>query len=238
MEMTAEEIQCYFILKKDILMQEDTTMWARFPNDLMSNKDLTVSAKFVYVHMLWRYMHFSKVLKMPYRESQDQIADACSLGRTCVVACIKVLCEAGFIEKKTFKCSPVISFNTYVVKDVYNVYPVDEAPDDVRNQHVPVAVRQEGWVTDFELTDDFLKSDDFLRTQEWREMRQRVFIRDGNYCRCCGAKPGLEVFLCVDHIKPRKTHPDLALDEDNLQVLCNECNGGKLNWHDTDWRQK
>ena len=42
--------------------------------------------------------------------------------------------------------------------------------------------------------------------------------------------------LNVDHIKPRKKYPKLALDVDNLQVLCNECNHGKGNRDDTDWR--
>lgn len=41
----------------------------------------------------------------------------------------------------------------------------------------------------------------------------------------------------VDHIKPRKTHPHLALDPSNLQVLCDVCNHGKGNWDKTDWRK-
>jgi 5-methylcytosine-specific restriction endonuclease McrA len=40
----------------------------------------------------------------------------------------------------------------------------------------------------------------------------------------------------VDHIKPRKTHPHLALDFDNLQILCEDDNHGKANWDSTDWR--
>lgn len=55
-------------------------------------------------------------------------------------------------------------------------------------------------------------------------------------CMCCGASAGAGVYLCVDHIKPRKTHPELALELSNLQILCNKCNHGKGNWSTTDWR--
>lgn len=41
----------------------------------------------------------------------------------------------------------------------------------------------------------------------------------------------------VDHIKPRKTHPWLALAASNLQVLCHRCNHGKGNHNTTDFRR-
>ena len=40
----------------------------------------------------------------------------------------------------------------------------------------------------------------------------------------------------VDHIKPRRLYPGLALEKSNLQVLCADCNHGKGNWDQTDWR--
>ena len=39
----------------------------------------------------------------------------------------------------------------------------------------------------------------------------------------------------VDHIKPRRLFPSLALVESNLQVLCEVCNHGKGNWDQTRW---
>ena len=42
----------------------------------------------------------------------------------------------------------------------------------------------------------------------------------------------------VDHIKPRSTHPHLSLDESNLQVLCDDCNVGKSNRYEDDWRKR
>lgn len=39
-------------------------------------------------------------------------------------------------------------------------------------------------------------------------------------------------------MKPRSKYPELALDPDNLQVLCKACNLGKLAWDETDFRPK
>ena len=45
-----------------------------------------------------------------------------------------------------------------------------------------------------------------------------------------------DVPIHVDHIKPRSTHPELALDPNNLQVMCDDCNLGKSNTDQIDWR--
>jgi hypothetical protein len=80
-------------------------------------------------------------------------------------------------------------------------------------------------------------SDAFLFTYEWRQLRMAVLSKRGARCECCGASPkdGVTV-INVDHIKPRRLYPELALVESNLQVLCAACNHGKGNWDQTDWR--
>lgn len=78
--------------------------------------------------------------------------------------------------------------------------------------------------------------DSFLVSFEWRRLRFFVLRKYGARCMCCGASPKTGAVMNVDHIKPRKTHPHLALDENNLQVLCDACNHGKGNWDSTDWR--
>lgn len=83
----------------------------------------------------------------------------------------------------------------------------------------------------------FANTGAFLQSYEWRRVRMVVLKRDGRRCVCCGATPETGAVMNVDHIKPRKTHPELALDESNLQVLCGECNHGKGNWDTTDWRE-
>lgn len=87
-------------------------------------------------------------------------------------------------------------------------------------------------------TNNFIVSDAFLQTYEWRATRMQVLKRDGAICACCGASPANGAIMNVDHIKPRRLFPHLALDISNLQVLCGDCNHGKGNWDQTDWRPK
>lgn len=81
-------------------------------------------------------------------------------------------------------------------------------------------------------------SAEFLQTYEWRKVRLIILKRDGAKCACCGATPDSGAVMNVDHIKPRKRFPHLALDPENLQVLCHDCNHGKGNWDMTDFREK
>jgi 5-methylcytosine-specific restriction endonuclease McrA len=77
----------------------------------------------------------------------------------------------------------------------------------------------------------------FLASYEWRRVRMMALKKHGATCQCCGASPKTGAVMNVDHIKPRRLFPQLALDVDNLQVLCHECNHGKGNWDQTDWRE-
>jgi hypothetical protein len=79
-------------------------------------------------------------------------------------------------------------------------------------------------------------SDSFLSSYDWRKLRMEALKKYGSKCQCCGATPATGAVMNVDHIKPRKFFPELALSLSNLQVLCHECNHGKGNWDQTDWR--
>ncbi len=82
-------------------------------------------------------------------------------------------------------------------------------------------------------------ADSFYRSHRWR--RLRVDALEANRerygmlaCECCGM---VDVgSFHVDHIYPRSTHPELALDPANLQVLCDDCNVGKGTAYTTNWR--
>jgi 5-methylcytosine-specific restriction endonuclease McrA len=82
----------------------------------------------------------------------------------------------------------------------------------------------------------FVTTNAFLESYEWRKLRMEALKLYGPKCMCCGATPATGAVMNVDHIKPRKVFPELALNIRNLQILCHECNHGKGNWDMTDWR--
>lgn len=81
-----------------------------------------------------------------------------------------------------------------------------------------------------------VRSKEFLNTYAWTRLRMHALTLYGRKCMCCGATPDDGAVMNVDHIKPRKTHPELALDIRNVQAICAACNKGKCNEFDTDWR--
>lgn len=78
---------------------------------------------------------------------------------------------------------------------------------------------------------------DFYYSDAWRELRYKILRKFGFKCLSCGMKPP-EVVLHVDHIKPRSKFPELELESDNLQVLCEACNMGKKHHFEDDLRPK
>ena len=73
----------------------------------------------------------------------------------------------------------------------------------------------------------------------WKQLRFRVLKKYGYKCMSCGLSRDEEkVVIHVDHIKPVSIYPELALIEENLQVLCRDCNQGKSNLHQDDLRPK
>ena len=77
----------------------------------------------------------------------------------------------------------------------------------------------------------------FYTTEAWREIRYKVLDIYPAKCMCCGAGSSKSP-LHVDHIKPRSKYPELSLEFNNLQILCEACNIGKSNKSETDFRSK
>lgn len=78
----------------------------------------------------------------------------------------------------------------------------------------------------------------FYATDEWRALRFKVLAANDGRCELCGADKHDGVKLHVDHIEPRSKRPDLELNINNLQILCEDCNLGKSNRDNTDWRKQ
>lgn len=81
-----------------------------------------------------------------------------------------------------------------------------------------------------------IRSDhEFYASWEWAQLRYEVLKKHGPRCMLCGVDSRTHKIV-VDHIKPRKLHPELELEFNNMQVLCDQCNRGKGRHDDTDWR--
>jgi hypothetical protein len=77
----------------------------------------------------------------------------------------------------------------------------------------------------------------FYTSPEWRAVRFQALKASNGCCVLCGRSNRQHaVILHVDHIKPKSKFPELALVLSNLQILCEDCNLGKSNRDDTDWR--
>jgi len=81
-------------------------------------------------------------------------------------------------------------------------------------------------------------SDPFIRSIEWLQLRKEAIAKYGLVCCKCGRENSRKFPINIDHIKPRKLYPELALDIENLQPLCGPCNKAKGNRHQTDYRQR
>ena len=66
------------------------------------------------------------------------------------------------------------------------------------------------------------------------ELKSEIYAIFERQCMCCGAIP--PETIDVDHIKPKSKYPELLLDWDNLQLLCNYCNSKKGNRNEIDYR--
>ena len=72
----------------------------------------------------------------------------------------------------------------------------------------------------------------FYGSRPWARLRFETFRAYGRTCMLCGSKAN----LVVDHIKPRSKFPELQLDPENVQILCNMCNIGKTDVDMSDFR--
>ena len=75
----------------------------------------------------------------------------------------------------------------------------------------------------------------FYPSRAWKQLRLLALRRDHWRCTVCGIHVGGPRRSRVDHIKPARTHPELALTLSNLRVLCPSCDNQS---HREKWRGK
>lgn len=64
----------------------------------------------------------------------------------------------------------------------------------------------------------------FYLSPQWRRARELIFRRDHGLCVRCG-RPG-EIVHHKTHLTPENiSDPEIALGEDNLELLCRDCHG-------------
>lgn len=131
-----------------------------------------------------------------------------------------------------------IQAQRYIQEYALNNYPLACSMDNQINvpRTLPIILHKRPKIR--EVVDVDPTTNAFLESPAWRKLRYKILIRDNHTCLCCGRTPKDGIILNVDHIKPRKKFPGLALALSNLQTLCEDCNAGKGNWDETDWRTK
>lgn len=67
----------------------------------------------------------------------------------------------------------------------------------------------------------------FYSSPEWQLVRDQVIREKGRVCSECGRRIQRSSDVTVDHIRPRSKYPSLALNRQNLRVLCRSCNSSK-----------
>ena len=111
-----------------------------------------------------------------------------------------------------------------------------KVPSNTRKEHNMYCSRNKTRPVEVDREMPRMKSSEVYKTAEWRRIRMVAIQKYGARCQCCGRSAKDGIIIHVDHIKPISKYPELAFDVDNLQILCEECNQGKSNLFETDFR--
>lgn len=86
------------------------------------------------------------------------------------------------------------------------------------------------------------KANKFYLSIDWKLKRDEILKRDNYECQWCKKKGAVKVrsaeVLEVDHIKELSTHPELALDNNNLRTLCKTCHNERHGRYQISENQK
>lgn len=132
-----------------------------------------------------------------------------------------------FPNKKNKLPAPLLNHLSEIMGVFYNVLAEPDEAFRVVDNNVLVPFRKihyENLDIDAHFLREYLPEKFDYYDEDFRKLRLQVFLRDGEICAFCGARPGPDLSLTIDHIKPVSKFPELAMDLSNLQVLCWDCN--------------
>lgn len=77
----------------------------------------------------------------------------------------------------------------------------------------------------------------FYDSWEWKRCRYAVMQDKRFACMSCGADRDDGAKIVADHIKPLRWYWNRRLDQENIQILCADCNMGKGSRSQADFRR-
>lgn len=98
--------------------------FTKFPNQMKADTSFSLYDKFVYMHMLQRFMFFHSLGKQ-YYDNQSDIGESLGLTRQTVAKSTKTLESRGLIKSekvKTMTQTGLFSSYNYTVFDKYEIY--------------------------------------------------------------------------------------------------------------------
>lgn len=129
---------------------------------------------------------------------QSVIAKECGLTERCVRGAVAKMVDAGIFEKVRGQTCLVLIPNV----EIFEKKSVADGEKSSANRE---------------------RKDAFLESWEWKMVRYKVLKDRCARCSFCGRTPKDGVRVFVEHIQPRFKYPELALDEKNLRIVCNQC---------------
>lgn len=109
---------------KQTAPQPELGTFTKFPNQMKSDASFSLYDKFIYMHMLQRFVFFHSLGKQ-YYDNQSDIGESLGLTRQTVAKSTKTLESRGLIKSekvKTMTQTGLFSSYNYTVFDKYEIY--------------------------------------------------------------------------------------------------------------------
>ena len=109
---------------KQTAPQPELGTFTKFPNQMKSDASFSLYDKFIYMHMLQRFVFFHSLGKQ-YYDNQSDIGESLGLTRQTVAKSTKTLEGRGLIKSekvKTMTQTGLFSSYNYTVFDKYEIY--------------------------------------------------------------------------------------------------------------------